>query len=158
MGLLATIFAGPLMGLIGSITSAVFKERETKAAVDAKKVDQAHELALLDAQAKQRGVELENERAIAQADAVARQVVASYEHDAASAGKSYAWAEAVKTLFRPFITLALVLLSAAIYFTFDPLTMGLNPIQEHIIASVLFLTEVAVTWWFADRARESVRK
>jgi hypothetical protein len=158
MGLLATILGGPIMGLLGSITSAFFKEREAKAAVEAKKVDQAHELALLTKQAEIRGKEMENELAIAQADAVAKQVTASYAHDSAGAGKSYAWAEAVKTLFRPFITLILVLLSAGVYFTFDPLTMGLNPIQEHIIASVLFLTEVAVTWWFADRARETVRK
>ena len=155
MELIASILGGPIVGLIGSGVSAFFKEREHKAALEEKKVDQAHELVLLDKHAAVRGQELENERAIAEVDAVARQVVASYQNDAAVL-PAHGWVADVKALFRPFITMMLVALSAAIYFTFDPMN-GLNPLQERIIASMLFLTEVAVTWWFADRARASSR-
>ena len=155
-GLITTLL-GPVTGLVGSAVTSWFKEREAKAALEAKKLDQAHELVLLDKHAAIRGVEMENERAIAEVDAMARGVAASYQHDMASAGKSYAWAEAIKTLTRPVLTLLLIALSAAIYFTIDPLVSSINDMQQHIVYSVLFLTEVAVTWWFADRARASSR-
>ena len=138
-GLITTLL-GPVTGLVGSAVTSWFKEREARAALEAKKLDQAHELVLLDKQAAIRGV------------------AASYQHDMASAGKSYAWAEAIKTLTRPVLTLLLIALSAAIYFTIDPLVSSINEMQQHIVYSVLFLTEVAVTWWFADRARASSRR
>lgn len=155
-GIIATILGGPIMGLLGSVVSAFTKEREHKMNLEDKRADQAHELALLSKHAAQRGAELENDRAIAEADAVSRSVVASFQHDAASAGHSYPWVDAIKTLFRPAITLLLVALAGAIYFTFDAATT-INALQEHIVYSILFLGEVAVTWWFADRARNSIR-
>ena len=155
MGALISLLGGPLVGLFGSAVSAFFKGQEAKQALEAKRIDQAHELALLARQAEARAAETENERAIATVDAVSRQVTASYQADAAAV-PGHAWAADLKALARPFFTLLLIVLSGAVYFTFDPLD-GINPIQEHIVGSILFLTEVAVAWWFGDRARASSR-
>lgn len=157
LGLVTTLL-GPVAGLAGSVVTSIFKEREAKSALELKKIDQSHELMLLDRQAAARAAETENERAIVEIDATARGVAASYAHDMASSGKSYAWVEAIKGLFRPFITILLISLAGAIYFTIDPFVSAINELQQHIVYSVLFLMEVAVTWWFADRARASSRK
>ena len=149
MGFLMTLFGGPLVGILGSLGTGWFKMLE-------KKGDRDHELALLRLQGEQRSQDQENELLIATADAAAKAVSASFRHDMGLTKKESRWVTNVKALTRPGLTWALVLLVAAMFFK-NVEVADLTPIREQIVVAVLFLTEVAVTWWFATRAREVAR-
>ena len=157
MGFLATIFGGPLLGILGSLASGWFKMKEKEAEALERQYDRGHELALLELQGEQRSQDREGELAIAQADAASRQVTASMRHDIELTKRESQWVTNIKALFRPGITLILVLLDAAMFFKGVEVA-DLTPIREMIVTGIVFLTEVAVTWWFGDRAREALRR
>ncbi len=149
MEFLATIFGGPALGLLGSLGTGVLQFM-------GKKGDRVHEIALLTLQGEQRSADQENELLIAQADAAAKSVSSSMRHDMALAKRESRWVTNIKALTRPLLTWALVMIVAAMFFK-NVQVADLTPIREQIVVAVLFLMEVAVTWWFGDRARVAVR-
>lgn len=147
------LIAGPVTGLAGSLLGGAVRYFERRQRIEELKIEHAHELRLQELAAKTRGEELENERLIAQAEADAASLRASYRHDA-SAGPAHAWVASALRLVRPVLTLGLIAVGAAIYFEAGPLdTIEGRSVREHTALTLLYLAEVAVTWWFADRAR-----
>jgi hypothetical protein len=161
---LLSLFGGPAAGIIGSVVSNVFgsvtEHFKNKQEMEAKQADRAHELLLLDRQAELRAGEQESEERIAMANSLADQLGASYDHDA-SYGAPAPWAATVLRFVRPTLTLMLVAFEVAIYFTYsgdlkvevDGATgeVAMLSVQDKLVLSVIFLTEMAFTWWFADR-------
>ncbi len=153
MGALLTMIAGPATGLLGSLAGGAVRYFERRQRIREMEIEHAHELRLQELNLKARGEELENERLIARAEADAASLRASYRHDA-SAGPAHRWVASALRLVRPALTLGLVAVGAAIYFASGPADMieG-RTVREHTALTLLYLAEVAVTWWFADRAR-----
>ena len=152
---LFTLIAGPVTGLLGSAFGTLTKWLEHRQRMAELDRQQAHELRLQELNIQARGQELEQEALIAQTQAHADAMAASYRHDA-SAGQTHKWVASALRLMRPLFTLLLISLAGAIYFFALPgdAVEG-KPLREHVALTVLYLAEVAVTWWFADRARSS---
>jgi|TARA_Y100000310_G_scaffold92194_2_gene89807 hypothetical protein len=139
-------FGGFLSGILGSGIGAITDYFKKKQELQAQLAKQAHEVKLLEMNISARGQEMESEQAIAQIEATAAMMKGSYQHDA-SYGQASPWAVNLLRMIRPTLTLVLILLTAVVYWQAE---VGE---QSGIVATVLYLTEVAVTWWFADRAR-----
>jgi len=106
---------------------------------------------------KARGAEMEQEALIAMTKANAEMLSSSYRHDE-SYGTPSEWVGNFLRLVRPFLTACLIGLTAAIFFTVTndaEILVGEDavPIKVLIIKSVLFMTEMAVAWWWGDRRR-----
>ena len=159
MGFMMSLLAGPATGLVGSLLSNViggvggYFKRKSEA--EEKKLDRAHELELQKLNMQSRGSEMENERLIAEADMISQNLSASYKHDA-SYGEASQGIVNVLRLVRPAITILLLVLVAVIYFTVADDAMvtesgEVMTVRERIVLSVVFMAEVAVGWWYADR-------
>tara|TARA_R110002110_G_scaffold401408_1_gene618238 strand:+ start:1059 stop:1520 length:462 start_codon:yes stop_codon:yes gene_type:complete len=149
---IAAIFGGPIVGVLGSLVSGVVGYFERKQQIEADKAKYAHEKKLLDMQHAMRGREMENERAIATMETDAQNLSASYMHDA-SYGQATQWVVNVLRLVRPALTVALV---GIVAYMVVANTAGVE--GQKIATKVLFLAEVAVTWWFADRRKAAARQ
>lgn len=154
-----SLLAGPATGLFGSLVSNIFGGIagyfKRKQELQAQKLQQDHETNLLQMNISARGQEMENEQMIAQMAAAADMLAASYQHDA-SYGPVSTKVAAVLRFVRPVLTLLLLILTGTIYFTsLDAATITVGEetmtIKDKVVMSVLFMTEAAVFWWFADR-------
>jgi len=148
---LVTLLGGPLVGLFGSVVSGFVGYFEKKQQIEMEKVRFAHETNLLQLNIAARGEEMENERMMASMQADSANLIASYQHDAFSgAGKPYRWVASVLRLVRPALTVGLIALVAYL------IAADIAGIEMQAVAmKILFLAEVAVSWWFADRRRSS---
>lgn len=114
------------------------------------KMQQDHELALLDRQLQARAAETEHEREIAAEET--RQASYSFANVAQPVWK---WAASIISLMRPAITLYLLIATTALAWAVmfgKPLPYVDSPaIVKEIVTTVVYLTATAVTWWFGDR-------
>lgn len=160
MGFLVSLFGGPLAGLLGSLVSGVFGYFEKKQQIEADKARYAHEAKLQEMNIAARGQELEQEALIAQTQAMAEMMKGSYDHDASyTTARSPAVATALP-FFRPLVTITLVGATVTLAFHVSPegvIQVGdeTMTIREKVIGSIIFMSEAAVTWWFADRRRSN---
>lgn len=142
MDLINVIFGGGITGLFGTIVSQLFsiwksaEDRKTHA------LDLAHEITLQQMQLESLKQETEREVYITGNQALTQ----AYEHDA-SYGTPSEKVVNVLRLFRPCITVLLILLTASIYFT---TTSG--AIQLTVVDAIIYSTISAITFWFADRS------
>lgn len=156
MGFLVSLFGGPLAGLLGSLVSGVVGYFEKKQQIAADQAKFAHEEKLQEMNIAARGNELEHEDLIAQTKAITDTLGASYQHDASYGAVSPGAAAALRWV-RPGLTIFLLVLVAIVWFTAPDgaITVGdeTMTIREKIVASILFMAEASLTWWFADRRR-----
>jgi len=146
--LIASLIGGPITGLLGSAFGIFGKWMEARERRKDRELEQAHELKLQQLNIQARGQELEQESLIAERQASADMLAASYRHDA-SFGEAHRWVVDVLRLMRPLFTIMLIMLTGIIFWKASD-----GAAQHKIIATILYMTEVALTWWFADRARE----
>lgn len=135
---------GVLSGGLGSWVSKGIGLFEKKQAFD-------HEIRLLEMQMKAKQSETENELAIAQEESFAATRQASYQHDISS-GEVSLWVRNALRMVRPALTVFLIVLVGAIWFTVADDDLGL---QRQIVEGVLFMASAAFAWWFGDRAPSS---
>lgn len=147
LGMGASAVSGGLFGLIGFGVKALFgwmADREKRQLVAQQN---AHELALIREQRASREVETENERLIAAEDTRRE----SYGFANVTGQPVYKWVASFVSMMRPAITLYLLVVASIIV---GQQIFGQAPdpaIQKEAVATVLFLTCTAVTWWFGDR-------
>ena len=145
MGLIdafSLIFSGGATGPFGTIANRLLNY------VDEKQRYQ-HELALLEMQARIGSQEREQERMIMEGETAAALKMASYDHDSAY-GKGSRWVVNTLRLFRPVLTLILLLAVFVIWIcTTDP------SLQQQMVGMFIYLATVAMTWWFGDRGQAS---
>lgn len=157
MGFLAsiasTLFAGPAVGLFGSLISGVMGFFERKQQLEHDKAKWSHETTLQELNISARSQELESEDRIAQTAMIAETLKGSYEHDA-SYGKPSQGAANVLRFVRPLLAFTLLALVGWFWFSVPMMEVGDDlTLREAIVLKTLFLAEVAVTWFFADRRR-----
>ena len=85
---------------------------------------------------------------ISQEESFAAMRQASYQHDM-SAGQTSQWVNNTLRLVRPVLTVFLIFLVGAIWFTVADDNISL---QNNIVEGVLFMASAAFAWWFGDRA------
>jgi len=69
-----------------------------------------------------------------------------------SIGDSYLWVNAVKSLFRPFLTTMLWIISIIVFFTTYEAPEVLVGNVVYMVESIYFATGTATFWWFGDRS------
>lgn len=145
IGSIGSAASGGVLGLVGAGFSAFMKQRQQK-------VDNKHELALMDQQAK-----------VAKTEGSYNGLVESIKAQATL--KTHMWVNDIRSLFRPGLTTALLIVSYSFFWQFlDALgnqdanlakffTDGeIVEVLRYIINSLVFSTSTAIAWWFGDRA------
>lgn len=143
--LFSALFGGAT-GLVGTLVGKLFGWLELRERARTLAMEQAHELALFDRQAALRRSELEAELAVAESGAWAAARTESYRHDMA-AGETWRWVSSVIRLVRPVLTLLLLALTAWVF-----VVVGDLGLRAEVVSQVVYLTAMAVAWWFGDRA------
>ena len=136
---------GILASLIGVGSKWLMRREERKA-----RKDEIHyELQLIEAQMKQAGRAFEHELAIA-SQAGQFEVFNSAIESESRLKSGYKWVEAVRSLFRPFLT---VFLWAMAYMVFRDINAGAAPEGAYgFAADLYFAAGNATGFWFGDRA------
>lgn len=150
------VAGGGVFGLLGSVGSAWFKGK-------AQEKDRKHQLDLLDRQQSFAVDDHEMNLAESRQTMSSTGLVASIQADAAITSLPQ-WAAAIKALYRPFLTTALLCSCIYIIWLLMGALEGDNAIaqvfpRDEIIAmiryavySVVFSAATSTTWWFGDRA------
>lgn len=153
------------LGLVSSVIKIWGEGRRAEADRRFRAEEHARALELHRMELEAGRAETENELAIAREAARETGMRASYE-DQVAAGKTvrWQWVGAVRTLFRPFLTTALL---AIVVWMFGDLlavlggeegtleVLGVDTaleLVEYIVVSVVFLSSTAGMWWFGERA------
>ena len=159
MGFLVSLLGGPIIGVLGSAISAGVGYFERKQKIEEKQLDYAQETKLQEMNIAARSAEMESEAAIVHTAAVSKSLEFSYKHDA-SYGPVGETAATVLRFVRPALTVFLLLLVTVIYFTLpEAKVVGVDGVAttvgEMVILKIMFLSEVALTWWFVDRRKSN---
>jgi len=162
-GLGASVASGGVLGGVFGVLGAglgrlvgVVEQRET---YRQEKARWSHEEKLRELQLKASANEHAQELARVATQGSYDGLTASLAADAASAGASYRWVEAVRALVRPVLTPLLWLLYLVVFFriTGGPAARLLEPhvagdLITDFVANVAFAATAATLWWFGDRA------
>lgn len=155
LGIGATAASGGLFGVLGSVLGNVSKYFYRKQEQQWQREKWAQENKLQELQMKAGALETEQELAIESQKGSWRGLVASHQ---VVDPPSYKWVAAIKSLFRPFITLVLWVLAAWVFHqvvtTLRDLFSALEfkELVTYMVYSVFFAATTAAMWWFADRA------
>lgn len=144
MDAILTALFGGATGILGTVVGKVAGYFEAKQKLELTREEFKQELALQELNIQARAAEMENEQVIAEAATFATTRQASYDHDN-QYGTPYRWVITLLRLIRPLLTLSLIVLTGILFFQLS--TEG----QDDIAAQVIFLTGMAVSWWFGDR-------
>lgn len=150
---------GGLLGLFGGITGAVAKIIQKKQEMAHQVKQWAHEVALQKLQIERDREEDEHELRLANNAGSWGALTASMAAPAQHA-PSYKWVAAVRSLFRPVLTLTLLAMAAWMFYLVvtEPAIRAAFPddlfrdLVRYIVFSVVFTAATAAVWWFADRA------
>lgn len=150
------VAGGGVFGLLGSIGSSFLKGR-------AQEKDRKHELDLLDRQQLFAVDDHQMNMAESRQSMSSTGLVASIQADVAVSNLPQ-WAAAVKALYRPFLTTALLCSCIYIIWLLVGALDGDNAIAQvfprteiiemirYAVYSLVFSTATSITWWFGDRA------
>lgn len=165
LGVGATAASGGILGLFGSAVGAWFQLKQRREDREFEKAKWAHEDKLLQLQMQSRVQESEHELKIAAQQGSWKGLEASYISERAGIESNYRWVNAVRSLFRPVLTLALVGVDVYLWLTLIDGLRGGDSTVVHIIGfqsaidmmtymvySHVFACTTAITWWFGDRA------
>lgn len=148
--------SGGLFGLLGAITGQVSKHFQAKQKHRFEIEKWNREERLLHLQIQVKTAETENELAIVNSSGSWDGLRASYQHSVDQ--PSYKWVAAVKSLFRPTLTLLLWLLAAWVFYKvivewpeiFDEVNK--YDLIIYMVNTIFFCASTATVWWFGDRA------
>lgn len=164
--LLGNAASGGVFGLLGSAVGGVFKYFQVKQQQKFEEKKWQHELALIDKEHAREREEDEHELAVVSQQGAWQGLGASIQADA-STGETYKWATAIKTLYRPILTSALVAIAFVMFRDLSGMLTGAGrdsvltqifstdqarELLSYIVNSLVFSASTAVVWWFGDRA------
>jgi len=165
LGALASAASGGLFGLLGSLigVGAKWLQERQRQAWERAKWD--HEDKMLRLQMDARAAETEQELAIVSQQGSWAGMTASQQADATASGNVHTWVNDVRSLFRPALTVGLVVLC---YVVFRDLMNALanrdsllgailveaevKDLIRYMVYSVFFAGSTSVVWWYGDRA------
>lgn len=157
LGAGASAATGGVFGLIGSLLGVGAKYVQKRQELKFEKAKWDHELALIDKQAELRQLESESELAVVNAKGSWAGLEASYQMQVK--GEVSQWANNIRALFRPFLTVFLwILAGVALYWLLSANAVlyvtpeYITEIVRYAIHTVFFTASAAGLWWFGDRA------
>lgn len=160
--LLGNVATGGLFGFLGSIVSVGAQYMQRRQEIVAEREERSHELDLVRLQMEQGDRETENELRLQDAAMAGRIKEQSYNLQITSANVPSS-VNAIRSLFRPFLTTALVVLAAWTFWQILHAVQGNGPLAAYfasaeagtivksMVEQVFFLASAAVTWWFGER-------
>jgi len=151
METILTALLGGSTGILGTVIGKVATYFERKQDMEMRLAEFAHEARLQEMQMASDQLERESEQAIQEMATYQATRAQSYKHDDAY-GKPYRWVITLLRLVRPLLTVLLIALTAVLFFNLDQ--GGKNDIAQQVI----FLTGMAISWWFGDRYTGSAKK
>lgn len=161
--LIGNAATGGVLGVVGSIIGGVTKYFQRKQEMEEAGRERAHELAMIEMQMKQGQSETENELKIIEAQVAGQMKAGSYDLGIKHQGVS-GWVNNIRSLFRPFLTLTLWVLSMAalLLVTWPLYSDGAGVVIltaaetvdliRYVVQSIVFSASAATLWWFGDRA------
>jgi hypothetical protein len=159
IGLLGGAASGGIFGLIGSLIGVGTKYLQEKQRQAWEKVKWAHEADLLKLNMQARSQETEQELAIAETEGSWRGLEASHAAARVDAASVHRWVNDIRSLFRPFLTVFLwVVAAAVVYMVTRGLISGylketdVAELVRYTVYSVVWSASTATVWWFGDRA------
>jgi len=165
LGVASSAASGGVLGLAGSMLGGVFKYFKRRQEISFEKAKWSHEKDLFALELQRDRQEDEHENEIMAAQLQQLRTHGSYEGLSTSINAdvmiraSYKWVDAVKSLFRPFLTLCLMAMTILLFnWLMDGELDGYTEPQTiadmivYTIKSVVFTTVTACVWWFGDRA------
>lgn len=165
LGLGASVASGGIFGLIGSGLGVVSKYFQTKADREWEERKIELDMKLFDKQMESKRLETEMEIAVTSSAGAWNGLDKSIQSDAGLAAHTSEFVNGIKSLFRPFLTTALVGLSFAVLFVMWGSITGANDalltlfseaeikeLIKYMVYSLFFATTTAIVWWFGDRA------
>lgn len=158
LGAAGSVAGGGIFGIFGAVAGQVSqyfaKKQEQK--FQLKKWDYEKDLLKLDMEAKQQ--ETEQELAIVSQQGAWKGLDSSISADAMMKPSSK-WAQDIKSLFRPFLTISLWGLAGWVFYKvvlstqLDVFTAAeTKELVKYMVYSVFFSASTATVWWFGDRA------
>ncbi len=158
-GILGDVATGGIFGLIGSIIGVGAKWLQERQRMAWEREKWGHEVALQELEIERGESETENEVKIVAQQAAADQRVASYGMRMYSPSKTSGWVNNIRALFRPALTLSLLIMTGLVFWKLSWLRVegyinegSTASLTEYIVHSIVFTATTAVIWWFGDRA------
>ena len=142
--------AGGVIGIIGSLVGVASKWLMKREERRSRKDEIEYELALIEAQMKQAGRAFEHELAI-MAESGRTEVRSQAIQAESKLSGSYKWVEAIRALFRPFLTVFLWIMAAYFFHEIQTATIT-SPIMLSIANDVMFAAGSSTGFWFGDRS------
>ena len=155
---------GGLFGALGSLASSYIDSKKAKTEarfelanrrldLEESKLNNTHELLILDKEFKGRKMTAEVDLAIAENAYEREAILGSYKHD--SKLKSYKWVDAIRSLMRPIITSCCLYFICFIGYTLLKDYGVTDFIESSIIANfierTLDFSFFILSWWFGGR-------
>lgn len=179
LSLISSIFSGGLTGLLGVAFQRFFDFLKVKQELQAKKMDQDHELALRKQDAEIMAQEWAARTKVAEVEAAGREAVAAEEAFAKSfamepkqysskvqvgpvTGFMLVLLDFLRGIVRPGLTIYLCAITTMVYLEARAVLAGIEvlsadqAIEIHtlIVSTILYLTTTCVLWWFGTRNRQ----
>lgn len=158
IGAAFSVASGGIFGVLGSLVGAVSKYYQTKQEREWQKEKWKHEKDLLALQMQAKSAETEQELAIVAQTGSWTGLSESHKSDQ-SIGPVSQWVNNIRSLFRPFLTIALWGLAGWIFYhvAIGSLKtwitqMEIKEIIKYMVYTVFFCASSATMWWFGDRA------
>jgi hypothetical protein len=155
-GLFDNAATGGLLGGIFSMVGGWLTHKQqielARMQLEARAVEQTHEVALLGLQMEAARAETEAQIDLSDTQGSWEGLKASYTAEAATGAGTYRWVEAVRQLTRPALTLAALGGTGFVGFTLnDP------ALQAQAVDTLTFLSSTSAAWWFGDRVNARAR-
>jgi len=156
LGLGASVASGGVFGLIGAGIGVAGKYFTKKQEMKERALERTHELFLMKEQRETRAAETENELAITSLEGSYSGLKESIKADALASKGASQWVVDMKAMFRPVLTVIMVLLSAVVFLTMTKAGWISSEesidLTKYMIYSIFFTSSTCVIWWFGDRA------
>ena len=176
-----SVFSGGVTGLLGVGVQRVFDWLNKREEIKAQESKQAHEVAMLRANAEVMAQEWAARTRVAEVEAAGKEAVADAQAFAASFGmepqsysakvkptKGQGWLlialDFIRGIIRPGLTVYLCAITTLVYFQARDMLVSfrgqMDPIDavdisKLVISTVLYLTTTCVLWWFGTRNKQS---
>ena len=165
IGALASAASGGLFGLLGSLIGVGAKWLQERQRQSWERAKWDHEDAMLRLQMEARAAETEQELAIVSQQGSWAGMTASQQADAAVSANVHTWVNDIRSLFRPALTIGLVVLCYVVFrdlmgalASHDSLLGAIlaeaevKDLIRYMVYSVFFAGSTSVVWWYGDRA------
>ena len=167
-GVATSAASGGLFGFLGAAVGGITKYFAVKAEREFQKEKWKHEKELFDQEMERSKVEQEQRVELVAQEGSWDGLQSTVDHDTALTKNSPSWVNAIKSLFRPVLTMVLNIMQFVIFWHIwqgfvndqDNAVMSILNAPEstatgmlkYVIYSIVFSAQTSTVWWFGERA------